>query len=285
MTGAQSRVWMITGAGRGLGRAFAAAALDAGDRVVATVRTSGSLDDLVETYPDDLAVLQLDVRRRDDVVDVVGRAIATFGRLDVVVNNAGHGLVGAIEEVSEDEARAIIDTDFFGPLWVVQAVLPHMRERGSGHIVQISSTAAVGTLPTFGMYNSAKWALEAFSEALAAEVRGFGIAVTIAEPSGFATDWAGSSMQFARPIAAYDDVRTSIFGTPVVPWDLTAPTDDAAPGDPDPEVAAAALIAHVRSGSDGPLRLLVGDDAPDQVAAALAVRRADYERDPRFTWP
>jgi NAD(P)-dependent dehydrogenase (short-subunit alcohol dehydrogenase family) len=278
------RVWLITGAGRGLGRAFAEAALRAGDRVVATARTPGDLDDVVEHHGHAIRVLQLDVRDRHAVMSAVASAFDCFGYVDVVVNNAGYGLVGAVEEVTEDDVRQIIDTDFLGALWVTQAVLPRLRGRGSGHIVQISTVGGVGTMPAFGMYNAAKWALEAFSEALAAEVREFGIRVTIAELGGFDTDWAGRSMRFAEPLDAYDRLRTAVFGSPTVPWPLDA--DDAAGGsdEPGPELAAAALLAHVDA-PDGPLRLLVGDDAVAHVGAALQLRRDDYERDERFVWP
>lgn len=291
------RVWFVTGAGRGLGRAFAEAALEAGDRVVGTVRRPDALADLVDRHPNSLAALPLDVRDRAAVISSVEQAVERFGHLDVVVNNAGYGMVGAIEEVSEVEAREILDTDLLGAVWVTQAVVPHLRARGSGHIVQISTSGGVGAMPTFGMYNAAKWALEGFSEALAGEVAPFGIRVTIAELGGFATDWAGSSMRFATPVPAYDPLRTSLFGSPVVPWKVPDPV--AAAGDaeaargadesptesePGPEVAAAALLAHVDR-DHGPLRLLVGDDVPGHVALALAARRDDYERDPRFTWP
>jgi len=277
------RVWFITGAGRGLGRAFTEVALAAGDRVVATARRPEALDALAAEHPDALRVLALDVRDRAAVFAVVERAVAAFGRLDVVVNNAGYGLVGAAEEVAEEEARALLDTLVLGPLWVTQAVLPHLREQGSGHIVQISSTGGVGALPLIGLYNAGKWALEGLSEALAGEVAGAGIRVTIAELGGFATDWAGPSMRFAAPLAAYDDLRTALFGSPAVPWPL--PADGAAPSEgADPRMAAVALLVHVDRG-DGPLRLLVGDDAPDHVAIALDRRRADYVRDPRFAWP
>jgi NAD(P)-dependent dehydrogenase (short-subunit alcohol dehydrogenase family) len=275
-----ARTWFITGAGRGLGRAFVEAALGAGDQVAATVRTARALDDLRDEAADRLHVLPLDVRDRAAVVEAVDAAVAHFGQLDVVVNNAGYGLVGAVEEVTEAEAREILDTDLLGAMWVCQAVLPHLRARASGHIVQISTVGAVGTMPTFGLYNAAKWGLEGFSEALAAEVAPFGIRVTIAELGGFDTDWAGSSMRFAEPLDAYDELRTSIFGSPVVPWPLT----DEPSGDAAPVSAAAALLAHLER-DDAPLRLLVGEDAPEHVALALAARRADYERDPRFRWP
>lgn len=273
-----SRVWFITGAGRGLGRAFVEAALDAGDRVVAAVRDLRSLEQLAALHPDALRLVRLDVRDRAEVGSAV--AIDHFGRLDVVVNNAGFGLVGAIEEVSPDEVAEIVDTNFLGALWVTQAVLPQLRAQRSGHIVQISTVGGVGTMPTFGMYNATKWALEGFSAALAAEVAEFGIRVTIAELGGFDTAWATTSMRFATPNPAYDELRTSLFGTPIVPWDVGSATST----EPSPSVAASALLAHVDA-ADGPLRLLVGDDAPVHVAAALDVRRQDYRRDPRFTWP
>ena len=278
--GEDSRVWCITGAGRGLGRGFVEGALGAGDRVVAAVRDLGSLDGLAQDHPDTLRSVRLDVRDRDEVVQAVAAAHDHFGRLDVVVNNAGFGLVGAIEEVSEAEVTEIVATNFLGALFVTQAVLPRLRSQRSGHIVQISTVGAVGTMPTFGMYNATKWALEGFSAALAEEVAAFGIRVTIAELGGFDTSWATTSMRFAAPNPAYDELRTSLFGTPTVPWDVGS----AVSTEPPPSVAAAALLAHVDA-PDGPLRLLIGADAPVHVAAALDLRRQDYQCDPRFTWP
>jgi NAD(P)-dependent dehydrogenase (short-subunit alcohol dehydrogenase family) len=280
---ARIRTWFITGAGRGLGRAFTEAALAAGDRVVATARRPAALEALAGEYPGALRVLELDVRDRNAVFAAVEEGVACFERLDVVVNNAGYGLVGAAEEVSEAEARLHLDTNLFGPLWVCQAVLPHLREQGDGHIVQISSTGGVGSMPLFGLYNAGKWALEGLSEALAGELAGSGIRVTIAELGSFATDWAGSSMRFAHPLAAYDGVRTSFFGAPTVPWVRPENGDEAADG-ADPREAAAALVDFVNR-DDERLRLLVGDDAPAHVAIALDRRREDYGRDPRFSWP
>lgn len=274
------RTWLITGAGRGLGRAVAEAALATGDTVVATVRTPGALADLVAAYPGRAIELVLDVRDREQVRAVVQEALERVGHLDVVVNNAGYGLIGAIEEVSEQQVRELLDTVALGALWVTQAVMPRMRARGTGHVVQISTVGAVASMPTLGLYNAAKWALEGFSEALAAEVAPFGVRVTLAELGGFATEWATSSMRFAAADPAYDELRTSLFGTALVPWPPAEPD----PTEPGPEVAAAALLAHVDA-QDGPLRLLVGDQAPGHVAAALELRREDYARDHRFTWP
>lgn len=264
--------WMITGANRGLGRALTLAALEAGHAVVATVRGAHSLP-----KHEHLFVQQLDVRDRAGAFTAVAHAVARFGRLDVLVNNAGYGLIGAIEEATEEEARAILDTDLFGPLWLSQAAIPVMRDQGSGHIVQISTVGAVGTMPTLGFYNAAKWGLEGFSEAMAAEVGRFGIRVTLAQPGEIATDWAGESMRFSSPLAAYDGLRTELFGTATVPWPPAEAT-----GGTSPEDVAAAILAHVAERNDPRLRLLIGDNAPGQVEAALKLRHDDYERDPRF---
>ncbi|MGO2749903.1 MAG: SDR family NAD(P)-dependent oxidoreductase [Pseudoclavibacter sp.] len=287
------QTWLITGANRGLGRALTLHALDAGHSVVATVRGDHSLP-----HHENLLVLPLDVRDRTATFRTVEQAITRFGAVDVLVNNAGYGLIGTAEEVSEQDARGILDTDLLGPLWLSQAVLPGMRSQRSGHIVQISTVGAVGTMPTLGLYNAAKWGLEGFSEAMAAEVAAFGIRVTIVEPGELRTDWAGGSMRFSEPLAAYDDLRTSLFGTPIVPWPSAPPTQseeptvgsaqDAAPADEpeasgtSPDAAASVIIAHVADPADTRLRLLIGDDAPVQAHAALQLRLADYSRDPQF---
>ncbi|MTD15513.1 SDR family NAD(P)-dependent oxidoreductase [Nakamurella sp. YIM 132087] len=274
-----TRTWLITGAGRGLGLAFARAALEHGDRVVGTVRTVGALDVLGVEFPERTAEIVLDVRDVAAIPEAVRAAIEAFGGIDILVNNAGYGLVGAVEEVSAQEVEDIWRTDVAGPIALTRALLPHLRARGSGHIVQISTVGGVGSMPLLGLYNAAKWALEGFSEALAAEVAGFGIRVTIAEPGGFATDWGGSSMRFATPDTAYDELRTAIFGSAEIPWPAADPEEDQGA---DPATAAAALIRHLDA-DDGPLRLLIGDDAPEQVRLAMDRRLEDYRKDPRFT--
>ncbi|WP_314424283.1 SDR family NAD(P)-dependent oxidoreductase [uncultured Microbacterium sp.] len=266
------QTWMITGAGRGLGRALVEAALDAGHTVVATVRGEHALPD-----HDRLTVMTLDVRDRVAAHDTVRRAAEWRGRIDVLVNNAGYGLIGAVEEASEEDVRAIMDTNLLGPLWLSQAVIPIMRQQGGGHIVQISTVGAVGTMPMLGLYNSSKWGLEAFSEAMAAEVRRFGIRVSLIEPGALDTAWAGTSMRFSAPSEVYDEQRTELFGTAEVPWPAGESGGGTTPAD-----AAAAVLEHVASEDDRRLRVLVGDDAPAQVAAALDLRRHDYEHDPRF---
>lgn len=267
-----SQTWMITGANRGLGRTLTDAALEAGHIVVATVRGEHTLPE-----HDRLSVMHLDVRDREAARRTVERAAESLGRIDVLVNNAGYRLIGAVEEASEEDVRAIIDTNLLGPLWLSQAVIPIMRGQGGGHIVQISTVGAVGTMPMLGLYNSTKWGLEAFSEAMAAEVRRFGIRVSLIEPGALDTEWAGSSMRFSAPSACYDDQRTELFGTADVPW----PEGDSS-GGTTPADAAAAILAHVAVADDRRLRVLVGDDAPEQVAAALDLRRQDYACDPRF---
>ncbi|MFI9407566.1 SDR family NAD(P)-dependent oxidoreductase [Nocardia sp. NPDC052316] len=279
-----TRTWLITGANRGLGRAFTLAALAEGDRVVATARDPRSMADLAQ---DRLTVLPLDVRGRDDVNATVDKAFALMGTVDVIVNNAGYGLVGAIEELSEAQIRDQMDTNFYGALWVSQAAVPHLRAQGSGHIVQISTVGAVGSLPLFGMYNASKWALEGFSASLADELRPFGIAVTLAQMGGFDTDWAKTSMRFGAALPAYAQVRTAILGMPDYP-DPSAPpqaTDEESEWqEAAPEVGAAGLIALVNM-PNPPVRKIIGPGAHQMVSMALDQRRQDYLTDPEFTWP
>ena len=189
--------WLITGASSGLGLALTERALAAGHRVVATTRQGA----LPAQHPL-LTVVRLDPADRQQCRRIVEEAQKVAGSLDVVVNNAGYGLVGAAEELSEEEARAILDVDLLGPLWLTQAALPLMRSQGSGHIVQISSTGGVGAMPMLGLYNAAKWGLEGFTEALASEVQPMGIRVTLVETGAMDTQWATSGMQFSAPNAA-----------------------------------------------------------------------------------
>ena len=205
-----SKIWFVTGSSRGFGRHFVEAALSRGDKVAATARNTDSLSDLVTAHGDAILPLPLDVTDKAAVTATVKKAHEHFGRLDVIVNNAGYGLFGVVEELGEQEIRDQLETNFFGALWVTQAVLPYLRAQGSGHIVQISTVGGVTAFPTLGGYNASKWALEGLSEALAQEVAAFGIKVTLVEPGGFATDWAGSSAVQAQPLPAYDGTREAV---------------------------------------------------------------------------
>ncbi|MEU5381382.1 MULTISPECIES: SDR family oxidoreductase [unclassified Streptomyces] len=205
----QQKVWFITGTSRGFGREWAEAALERGDRVAATARNIESLKALTDSYGDRVLALQLDVTDKAAVDTAVAHAHEHFGRLDVVVNNAGYGLFGTIEEVSEDEARAQIETNLFGALWVTKAALPILRAQGSGHFVQVSSIGGLMAFPNLGLYHASKWAVEAFSQSLALEVAPFGIHVTIVEPTGYSTDWSGDSAVNATPIDVYEPARAA----------------------------------------------------------------------------
>jgi NAD(P)-dependent dehydrogenase (short-subunit alcohol dehydrogenase family) len=239
------KTWFITGASRGFGHAWAAAALARGDRVAATARNPQSLTDLIEKYADQVLPLALDVTDRSAVFAAVSRAADTFGGLDVVVNNAGYGLFGMIEETTQDQARAQLETNFFGALWVTQAALPVLRGQGRGHIVQVSSIGGIAAFPTLGLYNASKWALEGLSEALAAEVAPLGLSVTIVEPGPYGTDWSGDSAVHTEPIPAYDPVREA------------RRAGAAARTPADPAVTAEVVLKLVDS-EQPPLRLFIG---------------------------
>jgi NAD(P)-dependent dehydrogenase (short-subunit alcohol dehydrogenase family) len=253
-----SKVWFITGTSKGFGRVWAQAALMRGDRVAATARNVNTLAPLVERFGDQIAPITLDVTDKAAVDTAVSEAHKRFGRLDVVINNAGYGLFGTIEEVSEAEARAQMETNLFGALWVTQAALPIMRAQRSGHIIQVSSIGGVNAFPTVGLYHASKWALEAFSQSLAAEVATFGIKVTIVEPGGYATDWGGPSAKHASQMPAYDGARSAIakFRSSNIPGD--------------PEATGAAILKIVDA-TDPPLRIFFG-------SSGLPVTRAEYAR-------
>jgi NAD(P)-dependent dehydrogenase (short-subunit alcohol dehydrogenase family) len=253
---------LITGGGRGLGRAFAEVALDAGDAVVVTARNVQLLGDLVGAHPGRALALPLDVTDRSAVASVVQEAAGLTGRIDVLINNAGYGLAGGVEEVSEQQVRDQFAVNVFGALWCTQAVLPMMRAQGSGHIFQISSIGGVAAFLNTGIYHASKWALEGMSESLAQEVASFGIGVTIVEPGAFRTDFNGDSMVRATPMSAYDDVLRDRRDAHSGAYARTQPGD--------PHRAGRALLAVLDSG-DPPRRLLLG-------AAAAALGPATYRQ-------
>ena len=252
------KIWFITGTSRGFGREWTEAALERGDKVAATARNTDTLQDLVGRFGDSILPLKLDVTLRDDCFAAMKTAHEHFGRLDVIVNNAGYGQFGMGEEISEAEARAQMETNFFGALWVTQAALPYLRQQNRGHILQVSSIGGIAAFPTLSLYHASKWALEGFSEALAQEIAEFGIKVTLIEPGGFSTDVRASSAH-AAPIAAYDGAREV--------W--TTHFASAKSGDP---AATSTAVFAVVDAENPPLRLLLGEAATNIVGPLYAKR-------------
>ena len=245
-----SKTWMITGAARGFGRIWTEAALARGDRVVATARKLSALDDLVAEYGDRILPVALDVTDRAAVFAAVKQAHAHFGRLDVVISNAGFGIFGAIEEAGIEDIRANFETNVFGTLNLIQAVLPILRAQGSGHIIPVSSGAGLIGVPNAGIYNGAKFAVEGIGEALAAEVAGFGIKVTLIEPGAYATNFLSeTSLTSSKTIPAYDGVRAAL---------AEVLKDDVA-GDP---MATVPAIMQVVDSENPPMRLILGTLLP-----------------------
>ncbi|KUJ64061.1 short-chain dehydrogenase [Streptomyces albus subsp. albus] len=240
-----SKVWFVTGSSRGLGRSFVEAALSRGDKVAATARNTERLDGLLTAYGDAVLPLELDVTDKAAVDRSVRRAKEHFGRLDVIVNNAGYGLLGAVEELTERDLRDQLETNLLGAVWVVQAALPHLREQGGGRIIQISSAGGVAASPLGGGYHASKWALEGLSESLAQEVAGFGIKVTLVEPGTYATDAIASAVQ-AEADPLYDGLRAGFA-------ELVKTLDHG-----DPAAAGRALLKIVDS-DNPPLRVFFGN--------------------------
>jgi NADP-dependent 3-hydroxy acid dehydrogenase YdfG len=205
-----SKTIFITGASKGFGKIWVESFLQRGHKVAATSRNISALDDLTKNYSENFLPLQLDITNRSEVIEAVNRAISHFGSLDVIINNAGYGLFGAIEEISEQDAKDVINTNILGTLWVTQAALPILREQRSGHIIQLSSVLGLWTLPTLGIYSATKFAVEGLSDALSQEVAGFGINVTLIEPNGYHTEFGGSSAVSSKAIAAYDQVKAKL---------------------------------------------------------------------------
>lgn len=266
----RSRVWLITGCSSGIGAALARAVLARGQRVVATVRDAGALGELAAQFPDSCRAVALDVTDASQVRSAVARAVEEFGRLDVVVNNAGYGLVGAFEELGTGQIKRNFETNFFGALQIIRDALPILRAQGSGHIVNISAAAVISNYAGFSIYGATKWALEGVSESLAAELKPLGIRVTIVQPGPFRTEFIARSLERAEGhIADYD--RTS--GKFARFLDAMAGKQ---PGDP--AKAAEAIIAIVECAAP-PLRLILGKYANDKTRKKLI----DAERE-RAAW-
>jgi NAD(P)-dependent dehydrogenase (short-subunit alcohol dehydrogenase family) len=260
-----AQTWLITGSSRGLGRALAEAVLAAGHDVVATARDPRQLDDLVAAHPGRARSVALDVTDREQGEGAIEAALKAFGRLDVLVNNAGYANVNSIEDFDEADFRAQIETNLWGVINLTRAALPTLREQGAGHIIQISSVGGRDTAPGIGPYQTAKWAVEGFSGVLAKEVAPLGIKVTIIEPGGFRTDWAGPSMT----VHAIRDAYQPTVGT------MASYREQATPlGDPVKGAAAILAIAQV---PEPPLRLLLGSDAFAVARAADEAKIASDE--------
>jgi NAD(P)-dependent dehydrogenase (short-subunit alcohol dehydrogenase family) len=257
---ANEKVWFITGASRGFGRIWTEAALRRGDLVAASARDPRSLDDLVATHGDALLPLCLDVTDRSAVFEAVRRTADRFGKLDVVVNNAGFGHFGAVEELTEAEIRAQMETNFFGALWVLQAALPIMREQGSGHLVNVTSEGGVRAYPGIGAYHASKWAVEGLSESLGKEVRDLGIRVTNVEPGPYGTGFLEVGSRRSKPIAAYDPLRADAGAFEIG----------------DPEATTSALFAVVDA-EEPPLRVFFGRSF-EPVREEHMARIAEWER-------
>jgi NAD(P)-dependent dehydrogenase (short-subunit alcohol dehydrogenase family) len=277
-----TRTWLITGSSRGLGRDLAEAALEAGDNVAATARRPSQLADLVQRYGDRVLPLALDVTDPAAATAAVEQAVSRFGSLDVVANNAGYGNSGAIEDTPADDFRDQFETNFFGVVNVTRAVLPVFRRQRSGHFLQFSSIGGrVGGSPGLAAYQSAKFAVEGFSEVLNAEVKPLGIKVTIVEPGPFRTDWGGSSMRFHPVSPDYEATVGKMHA-------FRQETDGTWPGDP---ARAARILVDLVNHPNPPLRLLLGAAAVDLAQkssddrAAEAAEWADVSRSADFPAP
>jgi NAD(P)-dependent dehydrogenase (short-subunit alcohol dehydrogenase family) len=262
------KIWFITGSSRGLGRNLTEAVLAKGDKVAATARNPEQLKDLVEKYPDQIYPIALDVRDNDQIFSAVGCAIKHFGRIDVLVNNAGFGITGAAEAFTEEQVRSQLETNLYAPIELTRAILPHMREQRSGHILQISSVGGRVGNAGLTMYQAAKFGLGGFSEALAKEVAPLGIRVTCVEPGGFRTDWAGASMSYAKQVEGYEttvDWRADLFSSgKFIPV-----------GDPD---KAAKVMIELVEHPAPPVHLILGSEAVGILRQADEDRKAEFEK-------
>lgn len=262
------KVWFITGSSRGLGRSLTEAVLAGGDQVAATARTPGQLNDLAAKYPEQLLPIKLDVTSKEDITCAVATAVAHFGRIDVLVNNAGFGIVGAAEAFTDEQVQSQLNTNLYAPIEVTRAVLPYMRAQRSGRILQISSVGGRVGNSGLTIYQAAKFGLGGFSEALAREVAPLGIYVTCVEPGGFRTDWAGASMTYAPHVEGYEETVDSRAGflksNSFVPM-----------GDP---AKAAKVMVTLAAHPQPPIRLLLGSEAAGMVQMADAERTREFEQ-------
>jgi NAD(P)-dependent dehydrogenase (short-subunit alcohol dehydrogenase family) len=260
-----SKIWFITGASRGLGRIWAEAALTRGDKVAATARKLDDISELKERFGDAVLPLALDVTDAEQARRAVHEAHTHFGRLDIVLNNAGYALAGAVEEASEAEVRALFDTNYFGMLHVIKAALPLLRQQGSGHFLGVSSTLGIIAMPLIGFYSASKWAVEALHESLAHEVKDFGIKVTLIEPGAYATEFGSpASLKQSEGMEAYGPLRQRIFGR--------LATQESG----NPHATADAVLKMVDA-EQPPLRMILGNKNLPIARAAYVDRLATWE--------
>jgi len=263
-----AKIWFITGSSRGLGRSLTTAVLAAGDKVAATARNPKTLNDLKTQYPDQILPLALDVNDNTQIRAAVEQTVKAFGRIDVLVNNAGFGITGAAEAFTDEQVRSQLETNLYAPIAITRAVLPVMRKQGSGRILQISSVGGRVGNAGLSMYQAAKFGLGGFSEALAKEVAPLGIYVTSVEPGGFRTDWGGASMTFAPDIEGYEAsvgaVRSFLRTGNYVPM-----------GDPD---KAAKVMIRLVDDPQPPVHLVLGSEAIALLKAANASREAELQK-------
>lgn len=260
-----NKVWFITGSSRGFGRIWTEAALERGDKVVATARRLESIVDLKEKYGENVLPLELDVTKTEEVKTILEQGHQHFGRLDVVLNNAGYSLVGTIEEAGLDDVRALYETNIFGALSVIQAALPLLRKQGNGHILGVSSSLGLESMPVIGYYCSAKWAFEAIHESLSAEVKPFGIKVTLIEPGAYATEFGSpESLKMANGLDIYTDFKAQ-FVQGLRNLERGNPT------------ATPEAIFKVVDAEQPPLRLFLGNQTLPSVRRAYSKRLATWE--------
>ncbi len=263
-----TKVWFITGSSRGLGRSLTETVLAKGDQVAATARNTDALKDLFEKYPQQIFPISLDVTNKVEIYKAVVDAVAYFGRIDVLVNNAGFGIIGAVEAFTDEQVRSQLETNLYAPIEVTRAVLPYMRKQRSGYILQISSVGGRVGNAGLAIYQAAKFGLGGFSEALAKEVAPLGIKVTCVEPGGFRTDWAGASMTYAPQIEGYETTvgqRTEFFQSGKF----------VAVGDPEKAAKVMVVLAET---NEPPVHLVLGSEAAGLLKHADEARKAEFEK-------
>jgi NAD(P)-dependent dehydrogenase (short-subunit alcohol dehydrogenase family) len=263
-----TRTWFITGISSGFGRALAEQLLSRGDRVLGTVRERSKVAELAERFARTLSVEQLDVTDVQAVRRVVAQAIERFGRIDVLISNAGYGLFGAAEELSDGQIEQMIATNLTGSIQLIRAVLPHMRAQGGGRIIQISSYGGQVAFAGNSLYHATKWGIEGFVESVAQEVAPFGIGMTLVEPGGARTEFRYASAQVADLLPAYHATPAHAF------LRMLDPANGLAPGDP---ARMAARIIESADLNPAPLRMVLGSQALQSTLDTLRKRVADFE--------